>query len=162
MNKAMVKTIILGDNWTPYNMAVLRNQTNCSMCCTVQVHKHTGRITVQNILYVTDAIVTVGDCQATGEFVMKMMGLIPNVKWVITTSNLVDSATGVRVELHGQGDSAITYTGAPYSFPSTPFAPIHYGIGNALWGQISFSIILLKNRFALLFSIHFLKVFSNF
>jgi hypothetical protein len=106
---------------------------------TVQEHLQTGKIAVQNIVYVTDAVVTVGDRQATGEFVMKMIGIIPNVKWVITTSNLVDSDTGERVELHGQGGSAITYMGAPYNLPETPFAPIHYGIDNALWGQFSLS-----------------------
>ena len=104
---------------------------------TVQVHLQTGKITVQNMLYVTDATVAVGDREATGEFVMKMIGLIPDVKWVITTSNLVDSITGERVELHGQGDSAITYMGAPYNFPETPFSPLDYGLENALWGRIS-------------------------
>ncbi len=104
---------------------------------TVQVQLETGKATVQNILHVADAVVTVGEREATGEFVMKMIGIIPNVKWVITTSNLVDSDTGERVELYGQGDSAITYMGAPYNFPETPFAPIHYGLDNALWGQIS-------------------------
>ena len=103
---------------------------------TVEEHTKTGKVTVQNTVYVTDAVVTVGDREATGEFVMKLSGIIPNVKWVITTSNLVDTETGKPVNLNGQGDSAITYFGAPYNFPETPFTPINYGIENALWGKI--------------------------
>ena len=104
---------------------------------TGEEHKETGKVTVQNIVYVTDAVVTVGDREATGEFVITMAGMIPNVKWRITTSNLMDSETGESVHLHGQGDSAIVGFRPPYNYPDTPFTPIHFGIDNALWGQIS-------------------------
>ena len=94
------------------------------------------KTTVQNILLVTDAVVTIGDMEATGEFVVKITGQLPNVKWRVTTSNLIDSATGESVNLQGQGTSAITAAGPTYPFV-TPFTPINYGIENTLNGQIN-------------------------
>ena len=95
-----------------------------------------GKTTVQNIILVTDAVVTIGDRKAVGEFEIKMTGKLPNVQWRITPSNLVDSDTGKSVNLNGQGTSAITAAGPPYAF-ATPFTPINYGIENTLTGKIS-------------------------
>ena len=103
----------------------------------VESHLKTGKITVQNILYVTGAVVTINGRMAEGEFVIKMSGLLPKVLWTVLSSNLVDSDTGKSVNLHGQGDSIISYMGAPYNFDDTPFSPINYGIDNILFGQIS-------------------------
>ena len=109
----------------------------------VHVNQHQwekpGKNTVQNVLLVTDAVVTIGNIEATGEFVIKMTGQLPNVKWRVTTSNLVDSATGESVNLHGQGTSAVTeFVPAPgYTTIETPFIPIMYGIENTLTGKIN-------------------------
>lgn len=100
-----------------------------------RVNQITGKVKVLNVLLVTEAVVTIGDREATGEFEMKLSGQIPNVQWRITTSNLVDSATGESVNLNGQGTSAITSMGPTYPFV-TPFTP-DYGIENTFTGQLN-------------------------
>lgn len=90
-------------------------------------HTKTGKITVQNIVNVENAVVTVDGMVAEGSFVMKVMGIVGNAKWTIISSDLtVDDES---VTLHGQGTATVT----DFVFVD----PLHYNIENTLTGQVS-------------------------
>ncbi len=85
-----------------------------------------GKATVQNILWVENAIVTLDGTVAEGSFVMLIMGMAGNAKWTIISSDLM--VDGTSVELHGQGTATIT--------AFIIIDPLHYNIENTLTGQI--------------------------
>jgi len=91
-------------------------------------HTETGKMTVQNTVYVDNAVVNVDGIEAEGSFVMNVMGMAGNAKWTIISSDL--TSDGEQVRLHGQGTAVITY------FGFTTF-PTHYDIENTLSGQIN-------------------------
>ncbi len=93
----------------------------------VVIHTKTGKITVQNIVYVENAIVTVDGVVAEGSFEMKVMGMVGNAKWTITSSDL--TVDGESVTLHGQGTATVT----AFIFVD----PLHYNLENTLTGQVS-------------------------
>ena len=93
----------------------------------VVIHTKTGKVTVQNIVYVEDAVVTIDGVVAEGSFVMKVMGMVGNAKWTIIRSDL--TAEGEPVKLHGQGTAAVT----AFIFVD----PTHYDIENTLTGQVA-------------------------
>jgi hypothetical protein len=93
-------------------------------------HLAIGKASVQNIMYVEDAVVTVDGVVAEGSFVMKVVGLGGvNAKWTIIASEL--TVNGDPVKLHGEGSATIT--------GFVPVDATHYSIENALFGQISLS-----------------------
>lgn len=93
----------------------------------VVIHTQTGKITVQNIVYVENAIVTFDGVVAEGSFVIKVMGMAGNAKWTIVSSDL--SVGDQTVKLHGQGTATIN--------SMVLHDPLHYTIENALTGQVS-------------------------
>lgn len=85
--------------------------------------------TVQQILYVTDAEVSVGDDTAIGSFVIKAYGKIGNVQWRIISSDVtVDSEPAL---LHGSGNILINFV--------IPTGPNTYIMENTFVGQLSLS-----------------------
>lgn len=85
--------------------------------------------TVQQIFYVTDAEVTIGDNTAVGSFVIKANGKIGNVNWRIISSEV--TVDGEPAILNGNGKIIINYV--------IPTSPTIYIIENTLTGQISLS-----------------------
>lgn len=85
--------------------------------------------TVQQVLYVTDAEVTIDDALAVGSFVIEATGKVGNVKWRIMSSDV--TVNGEPVKLHGNGDVIINYV--------IPTGPTTYIIENTLVGQVSFT-----------------------
>jgi hypothetical protein len=92
----------------------------------VVIHAN-GKATVQNIIYVENAVVTVDGMVAEGAFIMKLMGMAGNAKWTIISSDL--TSDGESVEMHGQGTAIIT--------GFVIIDPTHYWIQNTLMGQVS-------------------------
>lgn len=91
----------------------------------VVIHAN-GKVTVQNIVYVENAVVTLDGVVAAGSFVMKVMGMVGNAKWTIISSDL--TSEGEVVRLHGQGTATVT--------AFIPIDPTHYNIENTLTGQV--------------------------
>ena len=91
------------------------------------VTHYTGKITVQNIVYVENAVITLDGVVAEGSFVMKVMGMVGNAKWVIISSDL--TADGEPVILSGQGTAAVT--------AFIPVDATHYNLENTLTGQLN-------------------------
>jgi hypothetical protein len=91
------------------------------------VAHYTGKITVQNIVYVENAVITLDGVVAEGSFVMKVMGMVGNAKWVIVSSDL--TVDGEQVNLHGQGTATVT--------AFIPVDATHYDLENTLAGQLS-------------------------
>ena len=87
----------------------------------------TGKITVQNIVYVENAVVTLNGVDAEGSFVMKIMGIVGNAKWVVIGSDL--TVDGEPVNLHGQGTATVT--------AFIPVDATHYNLENTLVGQLN-------------------------
>lgn len=87
----------------------------------------TGKITVQNIIYVENALITLDGVVAEGSFVMKVMGMVGNAKWVIIGSDL--TVDGEPVNLHGQGTATVT--------AFIPVDATHYNLENTLIGQLN-------------------------
>lgn len=92
----------------------------------VVIHDN-GKITVQNIIYVENAVITLDGIVAEGSFVMKVMGMVGNAKWTIISSDL--TVDGEPVNLHGQGTATVT--------AFIPVDATHYNIENTLTGQLN-------------------------
>ena len=91
------------------------------------VTHYTGKITVQNIVYVENAVITLDGRVAEGSFVMKVMGMVGNAKWVIIGSEL--TIDGAPVNLNGQGTATVT--------AFIPVDATHYNLENTLVGQLN-------------------------
>ena len=91
------------------------------------VTHYTGKITVQNIVYVENAVITLDGAVAEGSFVMKIMGMVGNAKWVIIGSDLIVGAKPVK--LQGQGTATVT--------AFIPVDATHYNLENTLVGQLN-------------------------
>lgn len=91
----------------------------------VVIHDN-GKITVQNTIYVENAVLTLDGVVAEGSFVMKAMGMVGNVKWTIISSDL--TVEGESVKLHGQGTATVT--------AFIPVDTLHYNLENTLTGQL--------------------------
>jgi hypothetical protein len=91
------------------------------------VTHYTGKITVQNIVYVENAIIALDGAVAEGSFVMKIMGMVGNAKWVIIGSDLTVDAKPVN--LQGQGTATVT--------AFIPVDATHYNLENTLIGQLN-------------------------
>ncbi len=85
--------------------------------------------TIQQMLYVENAVVSVDSVVAEGSFVIKSGGKIGNVKWTIFSSDL--TVDGEPVKMHGQGTVLINYF--------VIIDPTHYILENTLIGQVSFT-----------------------
>ena len=85
--------------------------------------------TVQQVLYVTNAEVNVGEDVAIGSFVIEATGKVGNVKWRITSSDV--TVNGEPAKLHGNGNVIINY--------AMPTGPTTYIIENTLEGQVSYT-----------------------
>lgn len=92
----------------------------------VVIHDN-GKITVQNIVYVENAVITLDGVVAEGSFVMKVMGMVGNAKWTIISSDL--TVEDKPVNILGQGTATITAL--------IPVDATHYNIENTLMGQLN-------------------------
>ena len=92
----------------------------------VVIHDN-GKITVQNVVYVENAVVTLDGVVAEGSFVMKVMGMVGNAKWTVISSDL--TVDGELVNLQGQGTATVT--------GFIPVDATHYNIENTLTGKLN-------------------------
>jgi hypothetical protein len=82
--------------------------------------------TAQEVITVTDAVVTVDGVVAEGSFVIGAWGHPANLKWTILSSDL--TVDGEPVKMYGQGRMIIT--------DFSPIDATHYGLEQTLEGQI--------------------------